>query len=116
VVVEGTPGGLKAELRGDAIHAELAEPDLGGHAHMALGRVAGVREVAVEGRQLRAARRDGASAVPAVLAALDAEGLGVTSITVARPVARRRATCGIRAGRSAGATDPSPALHAQEDR
>jgi hypothetical protein len=34
---------------------------------------------------MRARADDGASAVPAVLAALDAEGLGVTSITVSRP-------------------------------
>jgi ABC-2 type transport system ATP-binding protein len=39
----------------------------------------------MEGRTLRARADDGASAVPIVLAALDAAGLGVDSVTVARP-------------------------------
>jgi ABC-2 type transport system ATP-binding protein len=78
VVVEGTPDRLKAELRGDALVVELAEPG-------PVPAVAGLREVTVEGRTLRARADDGARAVPAVLAALEAAGLAVASVTVARP-------------------------------
>ena len=39
----------------------------------------------MEGRTLRARADDGARTVPTVLAALDAAGLAVASVTVARP-------------------------------
>jgi ABC-2 type transport system ATP-binding protein len=84
VVVEGTPEGLKGELRGDAVQIELAAP-ADGRVGPVLDRVAGVREVTMEGRMLRARADDGASAVPAVLAALEGEGIRVASVTVARP-------------------------------
>jgi ABC-2 type transport system ATP-binding protein len=79
VAVDGTPDGLKGELRGDAVHVELHEvptevPDL-----------PGVREVTVDGRQLSARADDGAAAVPGVLAALDRAGAKVAAVTVARP-------------------------------
>jgi ABC-2 type transport system ATP-binding protein len=50
-----------------------------------LERIAGLTEVIVDGRTLRARADDGARAVPAVLAALDAHGVAVSSVTVARP-------------------------------
>jgi ABC-2 type transport system ATP-binding protein len=59
IVAEGSPEQLKAELRGDAINVELDE-DVGGSAvETALARVDGVREVALEGRMLRAPRGPG---------------------------------------------------------
>jgi ABC-2 type transport system ATP-binding protein len=79
VVAEGTAEQLKSELRGDALVVELAT------APGALPRLAGVREVTVEGRTLRARVDDGARAVPAVLAELEAAGLVPASVTVARP-------------------------------
>ncbi|MFC5909896.1 ATP-binding cassette domain-containing protein [Streptacidiphilus monticola] len=86
VVVEGTPDGLKGELRGDAVHVELAAAPAD---HLpviaALGRVPGVRDTTVDGRRVSARADDGAAAVPAVLAALAAEGLAVAAVTVARP-------------------------------
>ena len=39
----------------------------------------------VDGRTLRARVDDGARAVPSLLAALDSAGIGVASVTVARP-------------------------------
>ena len=42
-------------------------------------------DVAVEARALRARADSGARAVPAVLAALEAEGVKVASVTVSRP-------------------------------
>jgi ABC-2 type transport system ATP-binding protein len=41
--------------------------------------------VTIDGLTLRARADDGARAVPAVLAALDSQGVGVASVTVARP-------------------------------
>jgi ABC-2 type transport system ATP-binding protein len=83
VVARGTPEELKRELRGDAINVELVSPpaELNG----ALSGVAGIRDVALDGRVLRARADDGGRAVPAVLAALEAHGVQVASVTVARP-------------------------------
>ena len=85
VVAEGGPEQLKAELRGDTILVELDDGDGDGPAvEAALGRLDGVRDVAVEGRALRARADQGARAVPAVLAALEGAGIPVASVTVAR--------------------------------
>jgi ABC-2 type transport system ATP-binding protein len=83
VVAAGSPDALKRELRGDAVQVEL-ESEMNG-ARDGLDRLAGLREVTVEGRTLRARADDGARAVPAVLATLDSHGVGVASVTVARP-------------------------------
>jgi ABC-2 type transport system ATP-binding protein len=85
VVAEGSPDELKGELRGDAIHVELGDPEADGRATGALDRVPGIWEVAVEGRSLRARTGDGSAAVPAVLQALEAGGVRVASVTIARP-------------------------------
>jgi ABC-2 type transport system ATP-binding protein len=85
VVAAGTPEALKSELHGDAVQVELAAAPGDGHVLEALDRVRGIREVAVEGRSLRARVESGASTVPVVLAALDARGIDVASVTVARP-------------------------------
>jgi ABC-2 type transport system ATP-binding protein len=79
VVVSGTPGELKGELRGDAVHVELRVDGV------ALTELPGVRDVSVNGRLLSARADDGAAAVPEVLAALDRAGLPVAAVTVARP-------------------------------
>jgi ABC-2 type transport system ATP-binding protein len=84
VVAEGTPDELKRELRGDAVHVELEERT-DGQVGVALEGVQAVREVVVNGRSLHARADDGARAVPAVLAALEARGIPVASVTVARP-------------------------------
>jgi ABC-2 type transport system ATP-binding protein len=85
VVAEGRPDELKGELRGDAIQVELGDPQADGRANAALERVPGIWEVTVEGRSLRARTGDGSAAVPAVLQALEAGGLRVASVTIARP-------------------------------
>jgi ABC-2 type transport system ATP-binding protein len=84
VVAEGTPDGLKRELKGDAIHVELDGRTHDGLAGLLEG-VAGVNEVQMNGRALHARADDGARTVPAVLQALEARGLPVASVTVARP-------------------------------
>jgi ABC-2 type transport system ATP-binding protein len=85
IVVEGTPDGLKRELRGDAVQVELAEPEPDARVSGALDRLDTVREVTLEGRSLRARSDSGATAVPSVLAALESAGVKVASVTVARP-------------------------------
>jgi ABC-2 type transport system ATP-binding protein len=84
IVAEGSPEELKRELRGDAVHVELGASAHDG-ARAAIDRVQTVREVVFDGRSLHARADDGARAVPGVLAALDAHGVPVTSVTVARP-------------------------------
>jgi len=51
----------------------------------ALDPVPGIRELIVEGTSLRARADEGARAVPLVLGALEAGGIDVASVTVARP-------------------------------
>jgi ABC-2 type transport system ATP-binding protein len=86
VVAEGTPDSLKRELRGDAVHVELdGAGQVNGSLDAAVGRLDGVREVTVEGGQLRARADDGGRAVPTLLQALEAHGIAVASVRVARP-------------------------------
>jgi ABC-2 type transport system ATP-binding protein len=84
IVAEGSPDELKRELRGDAVHVELGE-SVNGRAVEALGRLELVSDVSVEGRAVHARADDGARAVPSVLQALEAHGIAVASVTVARP-------------------------------
>jgi len=83
VVASGTPEELKRELRGDAITVELVSPP--SQLNGTLAEVAGIRDVALDGRALRARADDGGRAVPAILQALEAHGVQVASVTVARP-------------------------------
>jgi ABC-2 type transport system ATP-binding protein len=85
IVAEGTPAQLKGELRGDAVHLELVQPPDEPRARQAISRVTGLRDVALAGRTLSARADDGAAAVPAALAALESAGIGVATVTVAKP-------------------------------
>jgi ABC-2 type transport system ATP-binding protein len=84
VVAGGTPEDLKSELRGDAINVELAFR-ANGAVEAALEPLGGIRELVIEGTTLRARADEGARAVPLVLGALEAGGVEVASVTVARP-------------------------------
>jgi ABC-2 type transport system ATP-binding protein len=86
VVARGTPEELKREFRGDAVHVELGSSgERNGTVHAALAGVGGVRDLTIEGRALRARADDGARAVPSILQALEAHGIAVASVLVARP-------------------------------
>jgi ABC-2 type transport system ATP-binding protein len=85
VVVQGAPEQLKGELFGDAIHLELSQPEPAGRVRIALERVSDVRDLVFEGRCLRIRSQRGATAAPPILAALESEGIKVTSIRIARP-------------------------------
>jgi ABC-2 type transport system ATP-binding protein len=84
IVASGTPDELKSELRGDTLVVELGA-SANGRALDAVANVGGVRETSLDGRVLRARADEGARAVPAVLAALEAAGVPVAAATVARP-------------------------------
>jgi ABC-2 type transport system ATP-binding protein len=84
VVVTGSPEELKGQLHGDAVHVELAVA-ANGNVRGALEQLPGIGEVMIDGRTLHARVERGATAVPAVLAALEAENVPVASVTVARP-------------------------------
>ena len=86
VVTEGTPDQLKSQLRGDAIDIQLDADAVVDEALRALSQPNGrLRDLTNEGRAVHARVDDGASAVPGVLAALDAVGVVVASVTVSRP-------------------------------
>jgi ABC-2 type transport system ATP-binding protein len=85
VVAEGTPQQLKGELRGDAVHVELADGESDRRIAGALQGLGDVRDVAIDGRTLRARTDDGARAVPVLLQTLDSHGIRAASVTVARP-------------------------------
>jgi ABC-2 type transport system ATP-binding protein len=84
IVAQGSPEQLKRQLRGDAIQIELAAA-ADGALDGALEQLAGVRDVVVEGRTLHARADDGGRAIPSVLGALEAAGLEVAAVKVARP-------------------------------
>jgi ABC-2 type transport system ATP-binding protein len=84
VVASGSPEQLKAELRGDSIHVELAFA-ANGAAEAALAPLDDIHDLVVDGSSLHARADEGARAVPIVLGALEARGLDVASVTVSRP-------------------------------
>ncbi|MCY4088188.1 MAG: ABC transporter ATP-binding protein [Actinomycetia bacterium] len=84
VVVEGTPDALKSSLRGDAVTVELGERSAEAAAGI-VAALAGVEEAQAHERVLRARVADGRKAVPEILSALEAGGIAVATVTVARP-------------------------------
>ncbi len=84
IVVEGTPAELKANLRGDAVHIELANGQLD-EARLVLGRTGAEPEAVLGERTLVARVPDGGAALPGILGALDAAGIGVATVAVSRP-------------------------------
>ncbi|MFI0482580.1 ATP-binding cassette domain-containing protein [Actinomadura sp. 9N215] len=83
VVAAGSPDELKSGLRGDVVHVELAQADE--RALAVLRRVAGLREITLDGSTVRGRTGDGARALPPVLAALEEAGVAVSSASLARP-------------------------------
>ena len=84
VVVEGTPEQLKRSLRGEAVEVELAD-GRAAEAEAVVAALEGVLEASIDGRKLRSRVASGARAIPFILSALDAEGIGVESVTTHRP-------------------------------
>lgn len=85
IVAEGTPYQLKAGLRGDSVLLQLDDTGRVESAEKALAVLAEVRELTTDGVVVRARVADGPRDLPAVLAALEAAGVPVRSVKVARP-------------------------------
>jgi ABC-2 type transport system ATP-binding protein len=84
IVVEGTPAELKALLQGDAVHVELEN----GNAEAAkpiLASVGARPEQVLDGNIIVSRVDHGGRAVPVILSALEGAGIGVASVSVARP-------------------------------
>src|SRR5262245_25006248 len=84
VVVEGTPNELKQSLEGDSVTVELVDGNTPA-ARAIIESLDGVREVRVEGRQLRSRVDHGARAIPQILSALDRSGIAVEAVDSHRP-------------------------------
>lgn len=85
VVESGTPDELKSALHGDTVSVEVESEELAERSSTALEQLNGVFSVLVEADTLHTRVRDGARAVPAVLAALEGSGITATSVTLSRP-------------------------------
>ncbi|HET7305750.1 MAG TPA: ATP-binding cassette domain-containing protein [Segeticoccus sp.] len=85
VVTEGSPEELKGELRGDRITLDLDDAALADRAVACLGSLETLRDLAAEGRTVRARADHGGRAVPVVLARLEQAGIPVASAAVSRP-------------------------------
>ena len=84
VVVEGTPDELKLSLRGEAVEVELSD-DRAVEAEAVVASLEGVHEASVDGRKLRSRVASGARAIPAILSALESQGIVVEAVTTHRP-------------------------------
>jgi ABC-2 type transport system ATP-binding protein len=83
IVAEGSPDDLKRRISGDVITLSVTGgPDA---ARSVLISHPGVRDASVSGRSLRLTVDHGEESLPGVLRALDAAGIGLESIQLARP-------------------------------
>jgi ABC-2 type transport system ATP-binding protein len=85
VMVEGTPAELKAELRGDAVHVELANGQAEDARRVLAEAGAPVETALADGRTLVSRVHDGGQALPGILSALSGAGIAVASVAVSRP-------------------------------
>jgi ABC-2 type transport system ATP-binding protein len=85
VVVEGTPEDLKAELKGDSVSIDLFEAADEATVRRAADRTGQVTQVIVDGKTVHARVDHGASALPALLGALESEGVKAESVRLSRP-------------------------------
>jgi ABC-2 type transport system ATP-binding protein len=85
IVAEGTPEELKGGLRGDVVSVDLADRSRLSEAELVLRGMEDVSGVVVDGARLYAHVGNGARSVPALLAALEKAGLGVSQVSLSRP-------------------------------
>ena len=84
VVVDGSPEDLKQSLRGESVEVELVD-GRAAEAEAIVSALEGVHEASSDGRKLRSRVASGARAIPSILSALDAKGIGVEAVTTHRP-------------------------------
>jgi len=82
VVVEGTPASLKADIAGDTVTIDIGEA--AAQAGEVLNPIDGVLEVIPDGALVTMRVRDGATAVPAIAAALGKADITLHTMTVGR--------------------------------
>jgi ABC-2 type transport system ATP-binding protein len=86
IVIEGSPRDLKRDVAGDAVMLSLHDGEnVIVRARELLEAQPYVREVAVEGDQLRLYVEDGATALPQLMRMLDGEHIGLRSISLSEP-------------------------------
>ncbi|MEQ0560474.1 ATP-binding cassette domain-containing protein [Amycolatopsis sp. NEAU-NG30] len=84
IVAEGTPDALKARVNGDRVEVGV-EPAQAADAAEIAGRLAGARELSVDGGTVRFRVPRGDVALPELLRALDAKDIAMLSVQVHRP-------------------------------
>jgi ABC-2 type transport system ATP-binding protein len=88
IVIEGTPHDLKRDVGGDAVLLSLHDSDSDSTIVRARSILEGqpyVREVSIEGDQLRLYVEDGGTALPQLMRLLDGERIGLRSISLSEP-------------------------------
>ena len=83
VVVEGTPAELKARISGDTVALETGEASASAAA--LLKPLPGVLEALADGNRVISRVEHGATALPALITALERAGIAVRSATLGRP-------------------------------
>jgi ABC-2 type transport system ATP-binding protein len=86
IVVEGTPRDLKRQVAGESVVLSLRDEDgATARATALLGAQPYVRELSDEDDHLRLYVEDGGTALPQILRLLDAESIGVRSMSLSEP-------------------------------
>lgn len=85
VIADDTADGLKRELAGDRLELTAATPDDAVRLAALVERLPGGREVVVDGAHVSGRVADGPAAVPAVVRAADAAGVGLVATQAVRP-------------------------------
>ena len=86
IVIEGTPSDLKRQVAGESVVLSLRDEEgAGARAFALLGSQPYVRELSEEGDQVRLYVEDGGAALPQILRLLDAEQIGVKSVSLSEP-------------------------------
>jgi ABC-2 type transport system ATP-binding protein len=83
IVIEGTPRDLKRQVAGESVVLSLRDAgDAAARAAALAGAQAFAREISVEGDQIRLYVEDGSAALPQILRLLDAERIGIKSMSL----------------------------------
>lgn len=85
IVVEGSPEELKRRLAGDVVTVDVAGEESVDRAKTVLADRPGIRDIGVDGRQLRLTVARGDQALADLMRALDTAGIPIAAINLARP-------------------------------
>jgi ABC-2 type transport system ATP-binding protein len=86
IVVEGTPRDLKRQVSGESVVLSIRDVDgAADRALAALGAQDFVREISLDGDEVRLYVEDASAALPHILRLLDGERIGVKSMQLSEP-------------------------------